>query len=126
MAADRALPDRLEPDSANPRRLLAIAGAVLMLLAVAFGATLWFYRTEVPPRGALVPKEFPSPRLIQDETTELHRVEAEQRARLKGYRWVDRDKGLIGIPIDEAMRMVAAKGANGYGPIDTAPQGGSQ
>src|SRR5579883_2955256 len=123
MDADRAFPDRLEPDSTNPRLVLATAGTVLLLLAIAFSVILWFYKVEVPPRTAIVPKEFPSPRLIQDETDELRRVDAEQRARLEGYRWVDRDKGLIGVPIDEAMRMIAAKGANGYGPIDTAPPG---
>jgi hypothetical protein len=126
MAAERAYPDRLEPDSTNPRLLFAIAGAVLLLLAVAFGMVIWFYKTQVPERGAIVPKEFPSPRLIQDETDQLHRVQAEQRARLQGYRWVDRDKGLIAIPIGEAMRMIAAKGADGYAPIDTAPQGAKQ
>jgi hypothetical protein len=68
-----------------------------------------------------VPQHFPSPQLIEDETEELHRVNAEQRARLQGYRWVDRDKGLIAIPIGEAMRMIAAKGADGYAPIATVP-----
>lgn len=121
MAADSILPDRLEPDSTNPRRLLAIAGAVLLLLIFAFGMILWFYKAVVPERPALVPQHFPSPQLIQDETEELRRVNAEQRARLQGYRWVDRDKGLIAIPIGEAMRMIAAKGTNGYAPIDTAP-----
>jgi len=126
MAAERIFPDRLEPDSTRPRLLLAIAGAVLLLLVVAFGMTFWFYKAFVPERPALVPKQFPSPQLIQDETAERHRVEAEQRARLQGYRWVDRDKGVIAIPIGEAMRMIAAMGADGYAPIDTAPQGDGQ
>lgn len=126
MAADRSFPDRLEPDSTNPRLLFAVAGAVLLLLALSFGMVLWFYTANVPERGAIVPRQFPSPQLLRDETDERLRAEGEQRARLKGYRWVDRDKGLIAIPIDEAMRMIAAKGSNGYAPIDTAPQGGAQ
>jgi hypothetical protein len=126
MAADRIFPDRLEPDSTNWKRLLAIAGAVLLLLVVAFGMVLWFYKAEVPERPALVPQHFPSPQLIQDETEELRRVNAEQRARLQGYRWVDRGKGLIAVPIGEAMRMIAAKGADGYAPIATAPKESGQ
>lgn len=126
MAADRLFPDRLEPDSTNARLVLVVAGAVLLLLAVGFGMVFWFYKAEVPPRDAIVPKQFPSPQLMQDETDELHRVETEQQARLQGYRWIDRDKGLIAIPIDEAMRMIAAKGANGYAPVATARQGSGQ
>ena len=118
MAAERALPDRLEPDSTQPKLLLAVAGAVLLLLAIAFGVVLWFYTANVPPHGPTVPKTFPSPRLMQDESDWLNRTQTEQRARLQGWRWIDRDKGLIAIPIDEAMRRIAAKGADGYAPVE--------
>ena len=117
MAADRALPDRLEPDSTQPKLLLAVAGAVLLLLAIAFGVVLWFYTANVPPHGPTVPKTFPSPRLMQDESDWLNRTQTEQRARLQGWRWIDRNKGLIAIPIDEAMRRIAARGADGYAPV---------
>jgi len=126
MAADRALPDRLEPDSTRPKLLLAIAGAALVLLAIAFGLVLWFYSAEVPAHGPTVPKVFPSPRLVQDETAWLHRAETEQQSRLQGYRWIDRAKGLIAIPIEEAMHRIAAKGAGGYAPIDAAPRESGQ
>ena len=118
MAAERALPDRLEPDSTQPKLLLAVAGAVLLLLAIAFGVVLWFYTANVPPHGPTVPKTFPSPRLMQDESDWLNRTQTEQRARLQGWRWIDRNKGLIAIPIDEAMRRIAAKGADGYAPVE--------
>jgi hypothetical protein len=117
MAAERAYPDRLEPDSTHAKPLLAIAGAVLLLLATAFGLVFWFTSAQVPPHGPLVPQTFPSPRLIQDETDWLNRAQTEQRSRLEGWRWVDRDKGLIAMPIEEAMRRIAAKGADGYAPI---------
>ena len=117
MAAERALPDRLEPDSTQPKLLLAVAGAVLLLLAIAFGVVLWFYTANVPPHGPAVPKTFPSPRLMQDESDWLNRTQTEQRARLQGWRWIDRKKGLIAIPIDEAMRRIVARGADGYAPV---------
>ena len=117
MAAERALPDQLEPDSTQPKLLLAVAGAVLLLLAIAFGVVLWFYTANVPPHGPTVPKTFPSPRLMQDESDWLNRTQTEQRARLQGWRWIDRNKGLIAIPIDEAMRRIAVKGADGYAPV---------
>jgi len=126
MGAEHVLPDRLEPDSTRPRLLLAIAGAVLLLLVIAFGLVLWFYTANVPPHGPTVPKVFPSPRLVQDETAWLHRAETEQQSRLQGYRWIDRAKGLIAIPIEEAMHRIAAKGAGGYAPIDAAPRESGQ
>jgi hypothetical protein len=55
---------------------------------------------------------------MQDETDWLHRAQTEQRARLEGWRWVDRDKGLIAMPIEEAMHRIAAKGAAGYAPVE--------
>jgi hypothetical protein len=118
MAGDHAFPDRLEPDSTHPKPLLAIAGAVLLLLAIAFGAVHWFYTANVPAHGPMVPTTFPSPRLVQDESDWLHRAQTEQQSRLEGWRWVDRGAGVIAIPIDEAMRRIAAKGAHGYDPID--------
>jgi hypothetical protein len=126
MAADRTVPDRLEPDSTRPRLLLAIAGAVLVLLVVAFSAVLWFYTAKVPARAPIVPRQFPAPQLLQNETDELHRVDSEQRARLSGYRWVDRAQGIVSIPINAAMRIIAAEGADGYAPIATPPQQGGQ
>jgi len=42
MAAERAFPDRLEPDATRPKLLLVIAGATLLLLAAAFGLVFWW------------------------------------------------------------------------------------
>lgn len=128
MAAEPAPRDRLEPNDTNARLLLAIAASVLVLLAVAFGATLLFYKAEVPSRGAIVPARFPQPGLTGDDPRERQRLEAEQQERLHGYRWVDRSRGIASVPIDEAMHRIAAKGAQGYAPIVAAPPatGGSQ
>ena len=108
MAADRTLPDRLEPDSTRPRLLLAIAGMVLVLLVIVCSAVLWFYTAEVPARTPIVPRKFPAPHLLQNETDELHRVESEQRARLSGYRWVDRAQGIVSIPIESSTESLNA------------------
>ena len=37
----------------------------------------------------------------------LHRWKAEHAARLNGYGWVDRSKGIAHVPIDQAMEAVA-------------------
>ena len=43
---------------------------------------------------------------------ELESVEAEQRGKLEGYRWVDQSEGIVAIPIEQAMKQVAAEGGN--------------
>jgi hypothetical protein len=39
--------------------------------------------------------------------TRLHRWRAEHNARLNGYGWVDREKGVVHVPIERAMEAVA-------------------
>ena len=128
MATEPTTRDRLEPDSTNARLLLAVAGSVIALLVVAFGATLWFYEAEVPEHGAIIPAKFPAPGLSGDQALERRQLTAEQNALLQSYRWIDREHGIISVPIDDAMRRIAAKGAQGYAPIVTAPPatGGGQ
>ena len=39
----------------------------------------------------------------------LARLEAEQRETLASYRWIDQEGGVVGIPIERAMELVAAE-----------------
>jgi hypothetical protein len=52
----------------------------------------------------------PTPRLQPDPTADLAAYLAASRQRLSSYGWVDRDKGIAHIPIDEAMQRVAEHG----------------
>jgi hypothetical protein len=40
---------------------------------------------------------------------ELARLEASQRETLATYRWIDQGGGVVGIPIERAMELVAAE-----------------
>jgi hypothetical protein len=42
-----------------------------------------------------------------------------QRAELQDYAWVDRDRGLVRIPVARAMQIVAARGAAAYDPPES-------
>jgi hypothetical protein len=52
----------------------------------------------------------PSPVLQLDPQSDLQKFRAQEEARLNSYGWVDRAKGIVHIPIDEAMKEVAARG----------------
>jgi hypothetical protein len=67
----------------------------------------------------IVPTQFAKPQLQIDAAADLAKLQSEQRGRLNRYAWVDRDKGIAAIPIEEAMKRVVARGADAYSPIDS-------
>ena len=52
----------------------------------------------------------PEPRLQATPKIELKDLRADEDAILNGYGWVDPNKGIVRIPIDQAIDMVAQKG----------------
>jgi hypothetical protein len=48
-----------------------------------------------------------------DADTRLYRYKAERLQKLNGYGWVDRSKGIIHIPIQQAMKDVIEKSGGG-------------
>jgi hypothetical protein len=56
----------------------------------------------------------PAPRLQVDPQADLRAFRQSQDARLSSYGWVDRDKGIVRIPIEEAMRKLARQGIPGW------------
>jgi hypothetical protein len=66
----------------------------------------------------------PEPRLQTDPERDLRLYNAAKQARLTSYGWVDRTHGVVHIPIDEAMRRLAARGIAGW-PGGATPAGKS-
>ena len=56
----------------------------------------------------------PQPRLQTDPSEDLVKFRAEEDKRLDGYYWVDKEKGIVHIPIERAMKKVAAEGIDGF------------
>jgi hypothetical protein len=48
-------------------------------------------------------------KVVDRAPAELTRVRAEQQERLSGYRWIDRQHGVVAIPIDRAIDLVVAE-----------------
>lgn len=55
-------------------------------------------------------KEPPEPRLQPAPIVDLKEVRAAEEAILSHYAWVDPDKGIVRIPIDRAMDLIAKEG----------------
>jgi hypothetical protein len=56
------------------------------------------------------PKLPPEPRLQAEPKVELKDLEADEAAILSSYGWIDPNKGIVRIPIDEAIEIVSQKG----------------
>ena len=66
-------------------------------------------------------KAFPDPRLEEDERGELKSVLLDQEQKLNSYGWVDEKAGVVRIPIERAMRLVAQQGLSTTPKAGTAP-----
>jgi len=55
----------------------------------------------------------------------LHRWRKAHDARLNGYGWVDRDKGIAHVPIERAMEAIATGALPAGAPTGTAPTPGT-
>ena len=95
-------------------------------LAVSIGLFATLYRSAVPTGVPPPPRPLPAPQLRTDEASELRKLEAKQRAALDGYRWIDRDNGVIAIPLNKAMDLIASRGVDAYRPVGgSGPAGGA-
>lgn len=63
-------------------------------------------------------KQFAEPRLETNERTEINQFRLQEEQRLQSYGWVDQSAGLVHIPIDRAMQLIAERG------LPTTPKAG--
>lgn len=61
---------------------------------------------------------FPQPRLETNETMEINAFRLQEEQTLNSYGWVDQQAGVVRIPIDRAMELMAQRG------LPTRPQAG--
>ena len=63
--------------------------------------------------------KFPQPRLEGDERREINDFREQEEQTLNSYGWVDQKAGVVRIPIDRAMQLMAQRG------LPTRPQSGT-
>ncbi|WP_426435561.1 hypothetical protein [Bradyrhizobium genosp. P] len=108
------------PDVATRIVIITVTG-FLGFVALTLIGLFFFLKAGAPTAlRKAVERPFPEPTLQTAPQDDLKQFEREQRAALSRYRWVDRSKDLVQIPIDEAMRIVAARGDHAYDPIESS------
>jgi hypothetical protein len=100
-------------------RPLIISGVSLALLAGMSLLAMWLLfdyfavrraRFEVPPPLLQAPQLPPEPRLQVSPTHDWREMLAAEMATLHSYGWVDRQAGIVRIPIDRAIEILAERG----------------
>lgn len=74
----------------------AIIGAIITVVLM-YAAEVYYYRVE---------KSLEANKTVVAGVTERSRVQAEQQTALSQYRWVDKDKQIVAMPVDKAMSAV--------------------
>jgi len=92
----------------------------LVLLAVVVQLGVWLMMSRFESRAASEPAQYPlatseerlppAPRLQVEPREDYREYELRQRELQNSYRWIDRTTGVVGIPIDAAMKQVLERG----------------
>ncbi len=116
---DHAAGAAAEPSDVSTGGVLAFAAGLVLLGGVSTLLVWWMFnryatvRSEVPTWGGpplAGAEEPPQPRLEGTETVgALREPDVAAEATAHSYGWVDRPKGIVRIPVERAMDMLADK-----------------
>ncbi len=98
------------------------AGAGMLLLLRAMEKKGRASEREIPPMiAASLARTPPEPRLEPYPLAPRAKLRAEEDAILTTYGWVDKDRGLVRVPIDRAMELLVERGLPPAKPMSAAP-----
>jgi len=81
--------------------------ATFILLVVTPFILMWGFPHSLPDQSRALTIAPPPPRQQVAPAADFDLYLATEKARLNTYYWVDRDQGLVHIPIEEAMRRLS-------------------
>jgi len=115
-ATNRALPPvRREGRDVGPRFMLGLLGLIAVTLVLMLAIAYFVFPGEMRDDRFSQPfPRFPGPVLQPSPQVDMEAFYAEEMERLNGTGWQDRAAGKVHIPIDQAMRAVAAEGIPGW------------
>ncbi|MBB2961087.1 hypothetical protein [Methylobacterium sp. R2-1] len=107
-------PPGTEAPDIRLKPLLLTGLFIVVFAAVTIGGLRYYYNRQ--GLGPLVQEArvFPPPRLQQSPEVDLAAMLKDQRAKLDNYAWIDREKRIARMPIEEAMRHLAERGNAAY------------
>ncbi len=121
-----------EKRDVNPRAILWV-GVAILISAVIIHFAVWglfdqFNKSEAhkgkPPASLVNTKPQPPPqrpRLQTDAPADLQELRMREDAALESYGWVDREKGVVHIPVERAMELLVERGLPKPQPAQPGP-----
>ncbi|HEU5016901.1 MAG TPA: hypothetical protein VFT69_02895 [Pseudolabrys sp.] len=103
-----------EPTDWNLGPVALVYAGVLVLLVVSAFVVMAGYPTALPDVGRTRRITPPGPGLQTNPERDLRRLRADEERKLDTYYWIDRQKGVVHIPIEQAMKKLAATGIPGF------------
>lgn len=111
---------RYEQSDVSAGSIVRFALALVIVVALASAFLLGLFkllarqeRRHDPPPPPLAPEAGrlpPAPRLQSTPLQDLEQLRAEEEKELTSYGWIDAKAGIAHIPIEEAIKIVAARG----------------
>ncbi len=93
---------------------LALALGLVLVHFICAGVFRYFMlhpsRHPAPSPLAASREQFSGPRLLVNQAQDMDQLRSAEDAALNHYQWVDRDRGIVRIPIDQAIRLLAGSG----------------
>ena len=120
MAIEARNEERFESPQVRTGYVLLCALAGLAIFGGSIAMLTAIYYRQVLVRSLPAPQQFPQPRVQTGQQAQLRALPPTPLGRLGGSRWVDRKNGLIQIPIDRAIQILAAEGPQAYAPLAPA------
>ena len=109
-----------EHSDVNVRTILAFAGALTLVVAVAAGLMYGLFIVfeaqaekrdpQLSPLAPAAGQQPQGPRLLTNEPANLRRFREEENGKLQGYAWMNQSQGIARVPIDLAKKLVVQHG----------------
>jgi hypothetical protein len=114
-----------ETTDVKPGAVWLVAAGLVVTVALVFVAITWLFHAlqrrdlasqqrsgidRVTNAVAATRPQFPEPRLQVAPQADLAALRAREDVALKTYGWVDRNAGVVRIPIERAMDLIAQRG----------------
>ena len=92
----------------------AVYAGVVALLVISCFVLIAAYPTAVPDVPRTLDIAPPGPRLATDPRGDLRQFRADEEKKLNTYYWIDKQKGIVHIPIEQEIKKLAATGVPGF------------
>ena len=92
---------------------LVLLGTLIFLVIAPF-VLIGAFPQAVSDVSRALTVEPPQPRLQTDPSEDLTKFLVDEDKRLNTYYWIDKKKGIVHIPIEQAIRELAEEGIDGF------------